>query len=207
MTPGQPMTVCGSKTRRDTPCRRGAGWGTGHPGVGRCKLHGGASPRAEVAGAVELARRDTLVMGRPLEIDPSDAIFECVRIAAGEVDYASDRIAELDASEAVGPVVTTRPRKLEKGAESKTERVAEHGAPAVHIWIEVRRRAMDRLVSYSKVALAAGVEERRVRLAERQAQLLASAIRGILDDLGVADRPDVPAIVRRHLTLVSGEAS
>lgn len=30
-------------TRAGTPCRQPAGWGTEHPGAGRCKLHGGAS--------------------------------------------------------------------------------------------------------------------------------------------------------------------
>jgi len=37
--------ICGAKTKKDgTPCQRPAGWGTDHPGVGKCKLHGGASP-------------------------------------------------------------------------------------------------------------------------------------------------------------------
>ena len=36
---------CRAKTRAGTPCRRPAGWGTDHPGEGRCKLHGGKSPR------------------------------------------------------------------------------------------------------------------------------------------------------------------
>ncbi|MEA3401317.1 MAG: HGGxSTG domain-containing protein [Armatimonadota bacterium] len=39
------MRTCGAKTRRGTPCKQPAGWGTDHPGEGRCKLHGGASPR------------------------------------------------------------------------------------------------------------------------------------------------------------------
>lgn len=34
---------CDATTRAGTPCRRPAGWGTEHPGTGRCKLHGGAS--------------------------------------------------------------------------------------------------------------------------------------------------------------------
>ncbi len=37
---------CGARkrqlTRPSETCRRPAGWGTWHPGVGRCKLHGGA---------------------------------------------------------------------------------------------------------------------------------------------------------------------
>ena len=37
--------ICGAKTKGSgEPCQRPAGWGTDHPGVGKCKLHGGASP-------------------------------------------------------------------------------------------------------------------------------------------------------------------
>jgi hypothetical protein len=198
---------CGARRKSGGTCQYRAGWGTGHPGVGRCKFHGGASPQAEVSGAVQLARREALVMGGPLDMEPHEALLECIRIAAGEVRYASERIAELEESDAVGPVVSTRPLKYEKGAESISERVFEEGAPAVHIWIEVRHRAMDRLVNYSKIAIAAGIEERRVRIAEQQGNLLAQAIRGILEELGVANRPEVPTIVRRHLTLVSGQGA
>lgn len=42
MTDGK---YCGAKTRSGGKCKRPAGWGTEHPGDGRCKLHGGASPR------------------------------------------------------------------------------------------------------------------------------------------------------------------
>lgn len=203
---------CGADTRtklpgRDEfkPCGKSKGWGTNHPGVGRCKLHGGASPQAEVSGVVQLARREAAVMGSPIDnLRPEEALLECIRISGGEVRYASERIAEIDPDEAVGPVVTTRPLKWEKGAESPDDRVEEHGGPALHIWIEVRHRAMDRLVNYTKVAIAAGLEERRVRVAEEQGHLLAEAVRGILCDLGVADRPDAPAVVRKHLTLLSG---
>lgn len=34
---------CLAQTRAGTPCRRPSGWGTRHPGQGRCKLHGGSS--------------------------------------------------------------------------------------------------------------------------------------------------------------------
>lgn len=36
--------LCGAKTKQGRDCARPAGWGTWHPGRGRCKLHGGASP-------------------------------------------------------------------------------------------------------------------------------------------------------------------
>ncbi len=36
---------CGAKTKSSgKPCQRPAGWGTDHVGIGKCKLHGGATP-------------------------------------------------------------------------------------------------------------------------------------------------------------------
>lgn len=196
--------TCGAKTRTGGRCAKTAGWGTGHHGTGRCKLHGGSTPNAELAGAVQLARRESGVMGVPLDVAPHVAILECIQIVAGEVRYASDQIAALEPADAAGQLVTTVERfGGENGGGSETR----HGPPALHIWIVARHQAMDRLVDYSKVAINAGIEERRVKLAEQQGALLAQAIRGILAELGVGDRPEVPAVVRRHLTLVAGTAA
>jgi hypothetical protein len=201
MATSDPKALCGAKaSTTGKPCTRTAGWGTGHAGTGRCKFHGGASPQAELSGAVHLARREATVMGAPLDVEPHVAILECIRIAAGEVRYASEQIAALDPDHAAGPIVTTVERiGGENGGSSETR----HGPSALHIWVVARHQAMDRLVDYSKVAINAGIEERRVKLAEQQGALLAQAIRGILAELGVGDRPDVPGIVRRHLTLVA----
>lgn len=164
-----------------------------------------------MAGQLVIARQEATVMGRPLPIDPHEAILQCIAIAAGEVRYASEQIALLELTDAVGPVVTThvRPLKHEKGADDQSETVQEirHEAPALHIWILTRRQAMDRLVQYSATALKAGVEERRVQVAENVGQALADAIRGVLRELGVADDPRAPAVVRKHLTLVAGQAA
>ena len=43
---------CGAAKRQGgDPCRQAAGWKTSHPGVGRCALHGGASPSGKAAAA------------------------------------------------------------------------------------------------------------------------------------------------------------
>ena len=164
-------------------------------------MHGGASPQAELGGQVELARRDATAMGRPLVIAPHEAILQCIRIAAGEIAYASEKISELDESEIVAPVRRTLARKHPDGQTSSEIRQDEL---RLNVWVMVRRDAMDRLVAYSAAALRAGVQERLVRVAESQAQQLATAIRGILEELGVQDRPDAPQIVRRHLMLLAG---
>src|SRR3990172_7648888 len=44
----EPGDLCNARTKQaaSSPyCTRPAGWGTDHPGVGRCKLHGGSSPK------------------------------------------------------------------------------------------------------------------------------------------------------------------
>ena len=194
--------LCGGLKRKGGKCSLPAGWGTSHVGVGTCKLHGGSTPQAEVSGLVCLARRERQIMGAPLSIEPQDAILECIRISAGEVAYASERISELEASDAVAPVKRTLVRKTDDG----TVQEVRLDAPALHIWIRSRREAMDRLVSYSFAALKAGIEERRVRVAESQGALLAGAVQAILRELGVDQRPEVAGIVRKHLTVLAGQS-
>jgi hypothetical protein len=196
---GRAEKRCGRKTRQGKPCDRAAGWGTSHHGEGACAHHGGASPQAEVAGLVQLARREQMVMGAPLSIEPQDAILQCIAISAGEVAYASERIAELELADAAAPVKRTLVRKTDDG----TVQEVRLDAPALHIWIQTRRSAMDRLVQYSFAALKGNIDERLVEIAESQAEQLARAVRGILRDLGMQDHPEAPAIVRRHLTLLS----
>lgn len=168
---------CGAKTRDGTPCDRPAGWGTHHRGTGRCRSHGGSSPQAEVAGAMRLAAAETRVMGVPLDVSPHVALLQCIAIAAGEVAYATERIAELEDHEA-----------LDDGR--------------LNVWIRARHLSMDRLAHYSKLALAANVAERQVRVAEEQGRLIASAIRGILTELGVPVTEEIGPLVRKHLTMV-----
>jgi hypothetical protein len=58
-------------------------------------------------------------------------------------------------------------------------------------------RSSDRLATYAAAALKAGVEERRVRLAEAQGAAVAAAIRSILDQLQLTPTQQglVPTIV------------
>lgn len=216
---------CGA-VRKGKTCTLAAGHGTNHPGAGRCKHHGGSSPAGELNAGLTLARREFAVMGIPISVEPHAAILECIAIAAGEVAYAGDRISELAPDEAIvhDETVHERPRKFFGGAEApsgdeaedeqaegtySSARVTETKRTTtvqLNVWIRVRQAAMDRLVNYSAVAIKNGIEERRVKIAESQAALMAQAIRGILDGLGVGDDPRAPAIVAQHLRLVAGGA-
>jgi len=65
---------------------------------------------------------------------------------------------------------------------------------------------IDRSANHAKLALDAGVEERQVRIAEQQGELIALVIRSIRGDLGLNSKQqsEAPAVVRRHLLALAG---
>lgn len=58
-SPIHDSTYCGAKKRQSGGCcMHPAGWGTGHVGIGRCKLHGGCTPTHRQSAALA-SRVDT----------------------------------------------------------------------------------------------------------------------------------------------------
>lgn len=55
---------CGAKTRSGHRCKKPAGWGTNHPGTGRCRLHGGCStgPPKGNKNAVRTGEYETILL-------------------------------------------------------------------------------------------------------------------------------------------------
>lgn len=80
------MTSCGAKTRGGGLCRKGSGWGTDHPGQGRCKLHGGATPirhgrystirRPEIRALIEKHEADPDPLNVLPELAAARALFQ-----------------------------------------------------------------------------------------------------------------------------------
>ncbi len=77
------------------------------------------------------------------------------------------------------------------------------------IWYVLYENERKHLVQVCSAALKAGVEERLVRLAEQQGDLVAMVIRRILDDLDLTAEQQgrVGEVVPRHLRLVAGGAA
>ena len=183
--------------RQAAYCKRPPGWGTDHPGAGRCKFHGGAAPdyakRAEKISADQLMRR----YGLPRNVDPHTALLEELARSAGHVEWLRAQVAELEhdgvrsaQTQMIGPV---------GGAHDAWPEYRPN------VWIEMYNRERSHLAKVAKLCIDVGIEERRVRMAEQQGQLLAGVIKAILSDLGVLNNPETPKIVRKHLmTLSSG---
>jgi hypothetical protein len=184
------------KAGNPVPCK-------GNPvnGLTVCVFHGGGSKAAraaaerrvtEAAATAEAARFATR-----RDIHPADALLELVQWTAGEVDYWRAKVDQLDDAELAGALVTKTEVGEDKGqpTDLTTKEAAEH------IYIRMLAKSSDRLATYAAAALRAGVDERRVRLAEQQGNAVALVIRRILDALNLTDTQAelVPTIVPREL--------
>lgn len=124
-------------------------------------------------------------MGTPMEIDPLDALLWCIRITAGEIQWLSDRMADLQEDDFIENTLIGK---------------------QFNIHARERRMRMQDLAKYSSMAVSLGIAERRVRLSEQYGELLARYTKGILEDLQLTPEQLklAPTVVRRHLIAISG---
>jgi hypothetical protein len=188
---GHDRGFCGGRKRDGSgdTCRRPAGWGTSAK-VGKCRLHGGNTPSHRKAAEREEAALAVTTYGLPLDMDPRDALLDEVHRTAGHVAWLAARVASLPPDGLVGSAD------------------AEEGAGASP-YLALYQRERRHLREVCRDAIAAGLAERQVQLAERQGAALAGAVRAILADLGLSGEQwaMVPEIVPRHLRALSDVAS
>lgn len=182
---------CGAKARSGNPCGRPAGWGTSHPGTGRCKMHAGSTPTGIKAAQNEMATVAVKTYGLPVEVDPHEALLDELHRTAGHVAWLAMKVQGLEDEKLHGPV---------GGGEHS------HAREEPHVWVRLYQEERVHLGRIAKTCIEVGIEERRVRLAERMGELFAAALGRILEQLGVADHPDAPKVVRRELQVLEGGA-
>jgi hypothetical protein len=145
-------------------------------------MHGGRSGHVRAKAtqrlATQAAEREVARLGARRDIHPAEALLDLVHWTAGEVDYWRHRVQDLDDQDLVWGMTQHRDGV---GPEGPVDVTTHEAKP--HIAYVMLERASDRLASYAAAALKAGIDERRVQLAERQGALVADVIRGILDDL------------------------
>lgn len=196
---------CGAEKRDGTPCERPKGWGTPHPGVGCCKLHGGSTPNHEKAAQVEIARRECVTLGIPIETTPVEALIREVWEAAGNVAFYRRLVQELPTHPADDVLV---PQAMVANEDGTTTTIGQHwerGEPGVygrtyhvsgiptgeakpHVLVVLYNDERKRLREASEGALKANVEERRVRIAEADAERITTAHMRAFEVMGLTDR-------------------
>jgi hypothetical protein len=128
-----------------------------------------------------------MLLGKPSNINPLEALIMCIRIRAGEVKWLSDRMAELDEKHWVEDTMVGK---------------------QFHLYARERQHAMNDLARYSQMAISLGIAERAVKLAESYGEMLAMYTKGLLEDLwphlDEEGKAQAPYIVRRQLIAIDG---
>jgi hypothetical protein len=192
--------LCGARTRGGGTCKKPP-----LAGATRCRLHGGASPNSLAKAEERLADAEA---GRQLvklgvthrNIHPAEALIELVSYQASIVDFWRHKVSQLEEAD-----LTWGRTKVKEGGDDRG--TTSEAKP--NIAYVLLGESSDRLARYCEAALKAGVEERKVRLAESQGALVAQAIRTVLDglDLTPAQLELVPRVVPAALRLIAGEVA
>ena len=193
---------CTAKTRAGTQCKL---WAL--KGLNVCKYHGGAPKSVREVGLKrhakqqamkKLAKQNALFAAKVEDADPGTQLLELVRWTAGEVMFWREEVRAL---------AEEKPDRLTWGVTKETH-LGPESAAGLPVAYQALTAAQDRLAHYCSVTLKAGVEERRVRLAEQQGDLVVTVIQRILEalDLTPEQAERVPEIVPRELRLVTAGA-
>lgn len=163
---------CNARNRNGTLCKRAAGWGTAHVGSGRCSYHTGNTPNGIKSAAAQDLKAEAVRLGISLEMEPHDLMLAAVYAAAGSLQHAQARVAE------IGP-------ELE---DTDRGRYAQ----------ERYTQALERASKVAKDAMTAGVSDRRIRLAQRWGELIAQAAERAMGRMAERFPPDVRAEFARY---------
>jgi len=225
---------CVAHNNRALPCGRPA-----MRGQKVCATHGGRATDAKRKAAKVIAQQEadaakirackTLgVRFDGLNISPTEALLEEVTWTYVHVQWLRSKVQELEdrasqdtvitGDEDGEPVTIERPGghaliwgqvefKSKTGGDDWGKTTVDRAGP--NAWYELYSRERDRLIKVCSEAIRAGIEERRVQLAEQQGALVAEAIRRILDDLNLTPEQTarVGDIVPRHLRAIAGGAA
>jgi hypothetical protein len=172
---------CNALKQDGRRCRQPAGMGTDHLGFGTCRFHGGFLPNHRKSAL----KQQAVLMGAPKDINPLDGLMWCIRLTAGEVQFCTEQIENLDKKHWTENTIAGK---------------------QLNMWAKERQSAVDRLAKFCKDALALGIAERSVRIAEQYGSSLARYTKGLLDDLQLTEEQmkRAPVIVRKHLMLLEG---
>lgn len=200
---GQPHAQCAAHTRRGKPCG-------GRPvkGARVCRMHGGAAAQVQAAAARRLAedkaREVLLGFGVQVDTDPHTQLARLINTSAGLVSFYEYQCRKLHPDALVWGDVEVRD-------DFRGLTVVQRGE--ISVWLRLYNEERDRLGRLCRDAIASGLAEREVRLAEQQGALVAEVLRLVLADLELT--PDqqtralnvVPLRLREYGALTEGDTT
>lgn len=173
--------ICGGKLRkRDGECKRPAGWGTSHPGSGKCKLHGGSTPSGTQA-AIKARVTEMAKLTDGVPITPDEFLEQAIRIQNGIVSACTDRVNEFENAE-----------------DLMVETIFGQDW---NFWVKARNEALKEGSRYAQIAISTGLDKRRTQVAEQIGTLIAGTIGAVLEGLQLSKDQQalVPDLLRENL--------
>lgn len=161
------------------------------PGGDVCVHHGG---KTQATGAAvtryrneQAAEHAVNMLGiTDFDITPTEALLQEVREAAANVAFTRARVqalvGEKDLDDPTHPLIWGQTSEKSVSA-SQFPGTDEEFAATVNVWYQMYTNERERMTRAAQMALRAGVEERRVRLAEMGADVIIGRIRQILNAL------------------------
>lgn len=171
--------LCGAVKNGGGVCRHESGWGTDHPGTGRCKFHGGSSESGQMAAAKELGTLAAIeqAAGMPVEVNPLEALLVALYSAVA----------------------------LSNSARALLNYWLEHDEPGKAASAKiVYHEALDRQHTYASSCVRLGIAERQVRMVEQAGEQILALFRIVLADLEVPMDRAQPVLARRFGELATG---
>jgi len=124
--------------------------------------------------------------GSPLEVDPGVELLAEVQRTAGHVAWLRAQIERATPGELADRYWTFRRSTETHAARSDLEGdVNAERAQYVGVWMDLYQRERTHLVRTCQIAIQSGIEERKVTLAERQADQIGAAFYGLLEEMGL----------------------
>lgn len=161
------------------------------PGGSVCVTHGGKT-QAMSRRVVNLRNEEEAQYAANMlglvdyDITPTEALLQEVREAAANVAFLRARVqalvGEKELDDGTHPLIWGQTSEKTISASQFPGTDEEHIA-GVNIWYQMYQSERERMVRAAQMALRAGVEERRVRLAEMGADVIVGRIRQILNAL------------------------
>ena len=140
--------------------------------------------------------------GRGDDIDPAKALLDEISWTHAHVQWLRAKVQELGTEELVwGQTQTDKGI----GPQGPVDTATEKAAP--NVWYALYMAEREHLVKVSAAALRAGIEERRIRIAEDQGNMVAAVLQRILAALNLSPEQwaEVPTIVPRELRALATE--
>lgn len=193
-----------------------------------------AAERLAEQEARETMTKAVRTLGLPVDVDPGKALLDEIHWTAGHVAWLREKVQELETVDRLTRGTDDKTTWNKDGDSEYHEGSDESGNPNAHslvwgqteyrdktggddagqtvveqaginIWYQLYLKEREHLAKVCALALRAGIEERKVKLAESQGALVADVIRRILNALGLTPEQQalVPQIVPEQLRLLA----